>query len=107
MIEEKEAIKHDKEKPDFTQIPQLALTEVAKVFTAGGNKYGTFNYSEGMEYRRYVAAGLRHINSWLKGEDLDEIGTNHLANAAANMLMVLDNQLTNKGVDNRNKVYKT
>lgn len=100
------AKKYDSGKPDFTLIPQEALLEVAKVFTYGANKYGVFNYSEGMEYRRYIAAAQRHINQWLRGEDLDEIGTNHLSNAIASLMMVLDNQKTNKGIDNRNKVYE-
>jgi hypothetical protein len=101
-----EAIKFDQDKPDFTQIPQEALLELAKVFTKGGQKYGTFNYSGGMQYRRYIAAAMRHMNQWLRGEDIDEIGTNHLANAAASLLMVLDNQLTGLGEDDRNKVYQ-
>lgn len=101
-----ETIKHDYGKPDFTLIPQEALLEVAKVFTKGADKYGVFNYSLGTDYRRYVAAAHRHINKWLRGEDIDEIGTNHLANAIASLLMVLDNQMTGKGTDDRNIVYK-
>lgn len=102
-----ETIKHDKGKPDFTLIPQEALLEVAKVFTYGAEKYGVFNYSHGTDYRRYIAAANRHLNQWLRGEDLDESGTNHLGNAIASIMMVLDNQKTNKGNDNRNKVYNT
>lgn len=103
--EVKETLKFDTGKPDFTQIPQEALLELAKVFTKGGEKYGTFNYSLGTNYRRYIAAAHRHINQWLRGEDIDEIGTNHLANAAASLLMVLDNQITKKGIDDRNTNY--
>ena len=101
-----ETLKFDSGKPDFTLIPQEALLELAKVFTYGANKYGTFNYSGGCNYRRYVAAAQRHINQWLRGEDIDEIGTNHLANAAASLLMILDNQTTGRGNDDRNSVYK-
>jgi hypothetical protein len=101
-----ETIKFDEGKPDFTLIPQEALLELAKVFTKGAQKYGVFNYSHGTDYRRYISASQRHINQWLRGEDIDEIGTNHLANACASIMMVLDNQLTNKGVDDRNKIYK-
>lgn len=102
----KETIKHDQGKPDFTLIPQAALEEIAKVFTYGAEKYGVFNYSFGTNYRRYVAAANRHINSWLRGNNIDTIGTNHLSNAAASLMMVLDNQLTKKGIDDRNKVYQ-
>ncbi len=103
----KETVKHDKGKPDFTLIPQEALLETAKVFTYGAEKYGIFNYSGGTNYRRYVAAANRHINQWLRGEDIDESGTNHLSNAIASLMMVLDNQLTNKGTDDRNTIYKS
>ncbi len=102
----RETKKNDQGKPDFTLIPQEALLEVAKVFTHGKDKYGVFNYSLGTDYRRYIAASGRHINQWLRGENLDEIGTNHLANSIASLMMVLDNQLTNKGTDDRNPVYQ-
>lgn len=101
-----ETKKNDEGKPDFTLIPQAALLEVAHVFTKGADKYGVFNYSQGTKYRRYIAAAHRHINQWLRGEDIDEIGTNHLSNAIASLMMVLDNQLTNMGEDDRNSMYK-
>lgn len=101
-----ETIKHDAGKPNFTLIPQEALLELAKVFTHGADKYGKWNYSLGTDYTRYIAAAQRHINQWLRGENIDEIGTNHLANAAASLLMILDNQLTKVGNDDRNKIYK-
>lgn len=105
-MKSKKSKKFDSEKPDFTQIPQEGLLEVAKVFTLGGKKYGQFNYSDGFEYRRLVAASNRHLNQWLRGEDIDEIGTNHVANAIADLLILLDNIKTGRGVDNRNKIYK-
>lgn len=101
-----ETLKFDNNKPDFTLIPQLSLLEVAKVFTHGNSKYGCYNYSLGTRHTRYVAAAQRHINQWLIGEDIDtDSQIHHLAAVAANALMALDNILTSKGVDNRNKVY--
>lgn len=99
------AIKYDEGKPDFTLIPQLALKEVAKVATKGGIKYPSFNYSKEKSPRRYVAAGLRHINEYLLGENIDEIGTHHLANAAMSIMMALDNILNGTVEDDRNKNY--
>ncbi len=98
--------KLDEGKPDFTQIPQEALLEVAKVFTIGGKKYEVFNYSNGTTTRRFIAAAHRHMNQFLRGEDLDEIGTNHLGNAIASLMIALDAIKTNNAVDDRNKVYK-
>ena len=105
----KEATKHDQGKPSFSAIPQLALMEVAKVFTKGREKYGKHNYSGSMEISRYTDASERHLHSYkvfAKPEDLDEIGVHELACVAANALMALDAILTGKGIDDRNPVYK-
>lgn len=99
------AIKYDQDKADFTLIPQKALLEVAKVATSGAAKYPNFNYSNEKSVRRYTAAALRHINQFLSGEDLDEIGTHHLANASMSLLMVLDNILNGTAEDDRNTAY--
>jgi hypothetical protein len=101
-----EALKHDGEKPRFSLVPQLALDEVIKGFELGARKYGVFNYSEGMDHLRYYDALMRHGRAWLKGEDMDESEVHHVALIACNALMLLDNILTNKGIDNRNKIYQ-
>ncbi len=87
-------------------VPQRALDEVINGFEEGASKYGLYNYSEGMDYTRYFDALQRHSRAWLKGEDIDETGIHHIALAACNCLMLLDNILTNKGTDNRNKIYR-
>jgi hypothetical protein len=97
--------KFDQGKPKFTMIPQLALKEVAKVFTHGADKYGEFNYSGNGDVLRYIDALHRHINQYLTGEDIDESGVHHLACVAANALMALDGIINNSINDNRNKAY--
>jgi hypothetical protein len=108
--DENSATKFDGGKPQLSLIPQLALLEVGKSFTYGAIKYAKWNYSKGMEYTRYTDAALRHINQALRGNDIDEeSGENklmHLANAIASLMMCLDNQLTNKVTDDRNKNYQ-
>ena len=94
-------------KPKFSLMPQKALLEVAKVFTYGEDKYEAFNYSKGENTTVYIDAAMRHINAFLCNEDIDnETKTNHLANAAADLLMTLDNILNGTSVDDRNKYYK-
>lgn len=97
--------KYDQGKEKFTMIPQLAIKEVAKVFTHGADKYGDFNYSKQCDVLRYIDALHRHINQYLSGEDMDESGVHHLACVAANALMALDGILNETMVDNRNKFY--
>jgi hypothetical protein len=97
--------KFDQGKEKFTMIPQLALKEVAKVFTHGAEKYGEFNYSGKGDVLRYIDALHRHTNQYLTGEDIDESGVHHLACVAANALMALDAILNKTINDNRNKAY--
>lgn len=97
--------KFDQGKEKFTMIPQLALKQVAKVFTHGAEKYGEFNYSGKGDVLRYMDALQRHTNQYLTGEDIDESGVHHLACVAANALMALDGILNGSINDNRNKAY--
>jgi hypothetical protein len=104
-MENNEFKKFDQGKEKFTMIPQLALKEVAKVFTYGADKYGEFNYSGKGDVLRYIDALHRHTNQYLTGEDIDESGAHHLACVAANALMALDAILNETINDNRNKAY--
>lgn len=102
----KKAKKHDKNKPGFSNIPRLALLEVARVMTHGAKKYGKFNYSGTIALTRLTDALERHLNSYLCGEDKDESTHSHLAHIACNALMALDAELTGNLIDDRNKQYK-
>ena len=99
--------KYDEGKEKYTMIPQLALKQVAKVFTHGADKYGDFNYSKQCDVLRYIDAMQRHTNQYLTGEDMDESGVHHLACVAANALMALDGILNETMIDNRNKAYES
>lgn len=102
------AIKFDEGKPKYTYMPWLALHEVAKVFTKGGIKYGKFNYSKEKDPLRYLDASMRHIQQYLTfadKNDIDEIGTHHLANATASVLMALDVILNDSILESRNSEY--
>lgn len=100
------AKKFDKGKPCFSNVPRLALLEVAKTMTYGAHKYGRFNYSGEINNLRLTDALERHLNQYLLGKDLDESGYSHIAHIACNSLMLLDSILTGKIKDVRNKVYK-
>jgi hypothetical protein len=102
---EQGASKFDQHKPKFNTVPQKALMEIMEVFTYGANKYGQFNYSGKMEGSRYINAAIRHIMAYNTGEDIDEIGTHHLANAAASLMMALDGIKIGSVIDDRNKAY--
>ena len=102
----KKAKKFDIGKPGFSNIPRLALLEVAKVMTYGAKKYGKFNYSGTIDATRLTDALERHLNQYLCGVDIDESKSHHVAHIACNALMLLDSILIGKVNDDRNKAYK-
>jgi len=103
----KEFVKDGRVKPRLSLLPQLALIEIAKVFTYGAHKYDEYNFSQGAKNTTYVDASLRHINKYLCNNDIDdESNLLHLAHAISNLMMVLDNDLLNKSIENRNKYYE-
>lgn len=96
------AIKHDQDKPDYSLIPTEALDEIAAVWTFGQRKYAAFNWTKGFAWRRPLAASLRHIYAFLRGEDRDpESGLLHLAHAVCCLMMVITFYKTKTGKDNR------
>ncbi len=101
-----EAKKNDKDKPGYSNIPRLALLEVAKVMSYGAKEYGKYNYSGSIESSRLTDALERHLNKYLLNEDIDESSYHHVAHIAANALMLLDGILTKQVIDDRNKIYK-
>lgn len=90
-------------KPDLSLIPATAVVHVAGPMQDGAVKYGPGNWRESpVEARTYAAAAMRHIVSWLDGQEhADDSGHHHLAHAAAGLMILLDAQLNDKMVDNR------
>lgn len=108
-------IKHDAEKPRMDLIPAGAALEIAKVFTFGAKKYAPNNWRGGFDWSRLIGALERHIAAFKEGEDLDpESGLPHMAHAGCCVMMLLEHQRLNYGVDDRycatsntNKRFKT
>jgi hypothetical protein len=92
-------VKFDQDKMRWDLLPELSSEETAKVFTVGAKKYGDYNWKAGIKYSRLWAAARRHINAWIKGEKIDEIGTHHLANAIVNLMMALEFELSGRGAE--------
>jgi hypothetical protein len=72
-------------------LPWPELEEIAKVYTAGANKYGPNNWQELPDgYQRYKGAMLRHLTEMEKGNDIDEeTGCLHAAQVAWNAMAML------------------
>lgn len=97
-------IKHDQDKPDMSLLSSIALTEVAKVMTFGKKKYAAHNWRGGFLWSRPLAAAIRHIFSFLGGENNDpETGLSHLAHAICCLMFVLEFVFTKPELDDRYK----
>lgn len=73
--------------------------------TCGVNKIvrtGERNWELGMAWGRLLAAALRHLSAWARGQDTDtESGLPHLAHAACCVLMLLALTRRRVGTDDR------
>lgn len=94
--------KFDSEKAPMDLLPYESLEEIAKVLAAGEKKYGTANWTGGIEMRRLISASMRHLGQFNSGEDFDEeTGTLHLANSACNLLFAIWMYKNRPDLDNR------
>lgn len=85
------SIKRDKNKPDFSQIPPVALLELAKASTYGNIKYKRGGYLHGIEWSRTYSATLRHLLAFWDGEDIDsESNLLHLSHALWNVMALVN-----------------
>ena len=86
----------------YDLIPELAMEEMAKLYTFGANKYSARNWEQGLVFMETIAAIRRHIKEFVKGEDIDkESGCHHMASAAFGCLALVEFYYTHKGTDNR------
>lgn len=92
-MRKKKATKHDSGKPDLSLVSPLLKAGIAKTMGFGVNKYGRWNYMQGITTSRLLGALMRHIDAYTMGENLDpESGLPHLYHAAANIQMLVDNE---------------
>jgi hypothetical protein len=74
------------------------------VLDYGAKKYAPRNWELGMDWGRMLAASLRHLFAWARGEDYDpESKLHHLAHAACCVLFLLAYAMRNVGNDDRVK----
>ena len=105
MLEE--GIKYDTNKPRMELLPPDSLEEIAKVLTFGVEKYGEYNWTKGLKWSRLIGSSLRHLTSWMKGQDKDpETGLSHLSHLGACVLFLLYYEKHRPDLDDRHKPEK-
>lgn len=95
-------------KPDLSVVPPVSMLHIATAMMNGATKYGPFNWRESdVSSRVYVAAAMRHLLSYLDGEDYssDTVSTgapvHHLAHVMACCAIILDAEAVGALNDNR------
>lgn len=89
---EKEALRFDDNKTNWSLMPFEAVEEINKVLDFGAKKYAEWNWTNGggMKHSRVINSCLRHLFAYLRGEDKDpESGLSHLAHAGCNILFLI------------------
>lgn len=84
-------LKHDTGKPDWSLVPFESLEGMVRVLEFGKKKYAAWNFAEGkgLGKVRLISAALRHLFSYLRGEDNDpESGLSHVYHAQCCLLFL-------------------
>lgn len=91
-------------------LPVEAVEEITKVLEFGTRKYAAWSWIDNPEYTDWMkcmASCMRHIFSWIKGEDIDpESGCSHLAHAACRLIFLMEFKNRKVGRDTRRKYVK-
>lgn len=83
-------LKYDAGKPRFDLVYWPHIEDIAKVLTAGAEKYAPNNWQKVENGEdRYFAAAMRHLLKHRSGEVIDpDSGQPHLAHAATNLMFL-------------------
>lgn len=90
-------------KPSIGLIPPSALILESEAFKDGANKYGAYNYRKTkVKATVYIDAALRHLLSYLDGEQVTrDSGVDHRAAVRACMAILIDSEQTGNLIDDR------
>ena len=103
----KRALRYNKDKPMLGLIDAEFELELGKVLTAGAIKYAKENWRKGLPWTEVVDSMKRHINAFMRGEDIDpETDCHHMAHAACNAMFLVWYSKYKKEFDNRYKNNK-
>ena len=83
-------VKYDGDKPRMDLLDPYAIEQLSHVLTFGAKKYDAHNWRKGIAKGRLIAAALRHLFAYLRGEDKDpETGLSHAAHAMCCCMFLL------------------
>lgn len=89
-VETTGGVKFDGDKPRMDLLDPYAIEQLSRVLTFGARKYAAHNWRKGIRKSRLLAAALRHLFAYLRGEDQDpESGLSHAAHAMCCCMFLL------------------
>jgi hypothetical protein len=89
--------KLDQNKVRMDLLSAIAIEEIAKVMTFGAHKYEDHNWRKGIKWSRVLAALLRHVFAYMRGERHDpETGLSHMAHAGCCVMFILEFEKTHQ-----------
>jgi hypothetical protein len=77
----------------YDLVPAIGLREVALTMAMGAEKYGEGNWEKGFPVNDILNHALVHVFKYLAGDQSE----NHLAHAAANLLMAIHTKESENG----------
>ena len=85
-----QGVKFDADKPRMDLLDAYAIEQLSLVLGFGAKKYDSHNWRKGIAKGRLIAAALRHLFAYLRGEDKDpETGLSHAAHAMCCCMFLL------------------
>jgi len=100
-----EGKKFDNEKLRYDLLPPFSIEKVVEILTFGAKKYSPNNWKYVENWKdRYIAALMRHLEAYRKGELLDPESDNyHLAHLLCCGIFLLELEIENKKEENEKK----
>lgn len=81
--------RYNKGKAEWGLVDWDALEPMVRVLEFGAKKYAKYNWKKGMHYVSTTESMLRHIHSFLDGEDIDpESGLPHIGHILCNAMFL-------------------
>lgn len=96
-----EGQKWDQGKLPYNLIPPLPMEELCVAYTVG-QKYGDWNWLQGLKYSRVIGGIFRHLYAWIRGQKrCPKDGQHHLAAVAWACFTLMQFEHTRPEFDDR------
>jgi len=96
------AERYNEGKVDWSQVDLTLLEPMIRVLMYGEKKYHKYNWKKGAPISELIGCLMRHLTSFMDGEDIDkESGQPHLGHAMSNLMMMINTMKNRKELDDR------